>query len=70
MAKWRYTCTLVVPGSSPPPCLTGYVLGRPEFNSLAALCKSPTGLPPTSCDFQALCVYLKYLFLYLAWPTM
>ena len=42
--------------------LTGFVLGRPEFNSSGALCKWPSGLPPASWDFQALNVYLKYLF--------
>ena len=28
----------------------GFVLGSPEFNSSTALCKQPTGQPPTSWD--------------------
>jgi len=30
--------------------LSGFVLGSPEFNSSAALCKEPSGQPPTSWD--------------------
>ena len=30
--------------------LSGFVLGSPEFNSTTALCKKPTGQPPTSWD--------------------
>lgn len=29
----------------------GFVLGCPEFNSLAALCVKPTDLPSASCYF-------------------
>ena len=34
----------------PPDLLSGFVLGIPEVNSSIALCKLPTGQPPTSWD--------------------
>ena len=32
--------------------LTGFVLGCPEFNSLAVLCRKPNGVPPASLDLK------------------
>ena len=53
MSRWlgRWTCYQVQVLHLP---LAGFVLGRPEFNSLAAWCKYPTDLTPASWDFLAL----------------
>ena len=63
----HWTCNLVVLGSSPPPCysLDLFVVPPPPQVHLlsCALCKQPTGLPPSSYDFQELYVSFKYLFL-------
>ena len=50
MSRWlgRWTCNQVQVLHLP---LTGFVLGHPEFNSLAARCKYPTDLTPASWDF-------------------
>ena len=32
--------------------LTGFVLGCPEFNSLAVLCRKPNDVPPASLDLK------------------
>ena len=34
--------------------LSGFALGRPEFNNSAALYKKPAGLSPVGWDFLAL----------------
>ena len=42
-----------------------FVLGSPEFNSSVALCKQPTGQPPTSWGSNYLCSVCNiYLFMY------
>ena len=50
--------------------LYGFVLGSPEFNSLTALCKWPTGQPPTCWDSKLIMFYLQYLFVYLQCPQL
>ena len=39
----------------------GFVPSHPKLNSLAALCKKPTGLPPGGWDFQPLYVIFQSL---------
>ena len=45
--------------------LSGFALGRPEFNNSAALYKKPVGLSPVGWDFLALYVYLKHKFFFI-----
>lgn len=45
------------------PAAIRIVLGSPESNSLAALCKEPTGQPSTSWDFNSfmwnICLFMN-----------
>ena len=73
MAEWlgRWTCNLVVLDSSPPPYHSLDLSSVTPISTTQLCCvNKPTVLSPASWDFQALYVYLKYLFLPLFWPRI
>ena len=66
MAEWFRALDLKSGGSwfkSSTLPLSGFVLDSPEFNSSTALCKEPTGRPPTSWNSQWFMSCLQYLFI-------
>ena len=66
MAEWLgcWTCNLLVPGLSPPPCypLDFFLVALSSTPWLHCV-SSQLICPPASRDFQALYVYLRHLFL-------
>ena len=73
MAEWlgRWTCILVVLDSSPPPYHSLDLFSVTPISATQLCCvNKPTVLSPASWDFQALYVYLNYLFLPLFWPRI
>ena len=66
MAEWlgRWTYNLVVLDSSPPPYHSLDLSSVTPISTTQLCCvNKPTVLSPASWDFQALYVYLNYLFL-------